>query len=132
MINIPVLAAPTTIIGRGFVGGRGKAAMWLVVASVSCSRRLEAAALRMRDEMTIDLNSNERSIFESFKGEQLTLCLMKATIQAEGESPPRQHTRKRSLPEPREPRAKRRAGNGAAVAAENAAVAVSMQGCANG
>ena len=46
-------------------------------------------------------------------------------MEAEGESPPRQHTRKRSLHEPRQPRAKRRAVN-AAVAAENAAVAVSM------
>ena len=46
-------------------------------------------------------------------------------MEAEGESPPRQHMRKRSLYEPREPRAKRRAVN-AAVAAENAAVAVSM------
>ena len=40
--------------------------------------------------------------------------------------PPGQHTRKRPLHGPREPRAKRRAGNVAAVAAENAAVAVSM------
>ena len=48
-------------------------------------------------------------------------------MEAEGEySPPRQHTRKRSVPEPRRtPWAKRRAGN-AAVATENAAVAVSM------
>ena len=43
-------------------------------------------------------------------------------MEAEGELPPRQHTRKRSLPEPREPRAKRRAGNALAIAAENAAV----------
>ena len=51
---------------------------------------------------------------------------MEATMEAEGESPPRQHTRKRSMNEPREPRAKRRAVNAATVAAENAAVAVSM------
>ena len=42
---------------------------------------------------------------------------MEATMEAESESPLRQHTRKRSLHEPREPRAKRRAVN-AAVAAK--------------
>ena len=52
---------------------------------------------------------------------------MDFTMEVESESPPAgQHTRKQSLPEPREPRAKRRAGNVAAVAAENAAVAASM------
>ena len=46
-------------------------------------------------------------------------------MEAEGESPPRQHTRKRSLHEPRQPRARWRAVN-AAVAVENAADDISM------
>ena len=44
-------------------------------------------------------------------------------MEAEGKSPPEQHMRRLSLPEPRESRAKRSAGN-AAVATENTAVAV--------
>ncbi len=46
-------------------------------------------------------------------------------MEAVSKSPPKQHTRKRSLPGPHEPREKRRARN-AAVATENAVVAVSM------
>ena len=37
-------------------------------------------------------------------------------MDAKDKSPPKQHARKRSVPEPREPRAKRRAGNAATVA----------------
>ena len=47
-------------------------------------------------------------------------------MEADSKSPPKQHTRKRSVPEQHEPRAKRRAGNVAAAASDNTAVAVSM------
>ena len=46
-------------------------------------------------------------------------------MHAEGKSPSKQRTRKRSLAEPGEPRAKRRAGN-AAISAENTVVAASV------
>ena len=46
-------------------------------------------------------------------------------MEAEGKSPPKQHTRKQSVPEPREPRAKWRAENAAATG-KTAAVAVSI------
>ena len=44
-------------------------------------------------------------------------------MEAEGKSPPKRHTRKRSSTEPQEPRAKRRPAGTAAVAAENTTVA---------
>jgi len=48
-------------------------------------------------------------------------------MEAEGKSPPKQHTRKRSVPKRHEPRAKRWAGNATAAAAtDKTAVAVSM------
>jgi len=45
---------------------------------------------------------------------------------AEGKLPPTRHTRKRAVPEPREPRAKRAAGNVAAVAMETPRVGESV------
>ena len=47
-------------------------------------------------------------------------------MEAEGKSLPKRQTRKRSLLEPQEPRAKRRPAGTAAVAAENTAAAVAV------